>query len=110
MNKTAAAAPKPIAKISLLSVIIAALATGCEDAGKFTITRAILSRTGAPLSFTDTVKIYLSSINSSGKPVIETCPIKSTANKLKIIKYCFNLENEIINRLKMFDKTKPKTL
>ena len=74
INSSAAVTPRPIAKISLLSVIILALETGLDVAGKCTVTNAILSRTGTPLSFTEIVKTYVSAIKSSAAPIIDTSP------------------------------------
>jgi purine nucleoside phosphorylase len=59
INSSAAVTPRPIAKISLLSVIILALETGLDVAGKCTVTNAILSRTGTPLSFTEVIVFYI---------------------------------------------------
>lgn len=78
----AAKTPSPIAKISLVSVMTVALATGFDVAGKLTLMIAILFRTGTPLSETATVRTYLSSNRSSSRPIMVTSPFESTANKL----------------------------
>lgn len=89
----AATTPKIIAIRSLLDAISRDPVSFTTLAGNATVTTAIVSRWGVPLSFTLMTTMYSSLTQSPSLPVSETIPSCDTAKRLKLDKRllkCYN--------------------